>query len=284
MAPETAPRFTIVTPSFRSGNWLKLCIASVADQEGVSFEHIVQDACSDDGTLDWLPGDPRVKAFVEKDKGMYDAVNRGYRRAQGEFLAYLNCDEQYLPGALSTIARYFDDHPDIDVVLADAVVVDNGGAYICHRYSMIPVHAYIWLRFPLLTCSIFIRRRVISEYGLYFDTQWRDLGDTIWVGELLSRKVSIGILRHFTSVFTDTGVNMNLLENAQREKRIVRDRASRFIRAMAPLAVLHHRVRMILCGVFFQKPFDYALYTRTGPIARVVQHVERPSAVWKGRV
>ena len=82
---------------------MKLCIASVADQ-GVELEHIVQDAESDDGTLDWLPQDRRVKAFVEKDQGMYDAVNRGLRRASGDILAYLNCDEQYLPGALAMVA------------------------------------------------------------------------------------------------------------------------------------------------------------------------------------
>jgi len=71
---------SIITPSFRNSDWLKLCIASVADQAGVTVEHIVQDSCSDDGTQDWLPKDARVKAFVEKDAGMYDAVNRGFRR------------------------------------------------------------------------------------------------------------------------------------------------------------------------------------------------------------
>src|SRR3954468_9321875 len=91
-------KFTIVTPSFRNSEWLKLCIPSVADQ-GVAHEHIVQDAGSDDGTLEWLPQDTRVAAFVEKDRGMYDAVNRGYRRGTGDIFAYLNCDEQYLPGA-----------------------------------------------------------------------------------------------------------------------------------------------------------------------------------------
>src|SRR5215467_10485935 len=117
----TAPlQFSIVTPSFRNSKWLKLCIASVADQEGVQLEHIVQDAGSDDGTLDWLPQDRRVKAFVEKDGGMYDAVNRGYRRAKGEILAYLNCDEQYLPGALKTVQEFFDTNPTVDVVFADS--------------------------------------------------------------------------------------------------------------------------------------------------------------------
>ena len=87
-------------------------VASVADQ-GVEAEHIVQDACSNDGTLEWLLTDPRVKAFSEKDAGMYDAVNRGLRRASGEILSYLNCDEQYLPGALPhAVAAYFERHPE----------------------------------------------------------------------------------------------------------------------------------------------------------------------------
>ena len=79
-------KFSIITPSFRNSDWLKLCIASVADQ-GVEHEHIVQDAGSDDGTLDWLREDRRVQAFVEKDAGMYDGINRGLRRAGGNDLS-----------------------------------------------------------------------------------------------------------------------------------------------------------------------------------------------------
>ena len=81
-------RFSIITPSFRNAEWLKLCVASVADQ-AVDLEHIIQDCCSDDGTREWLAGEPRVKAFIEKDGGMYDAVNRGLRRATGDIVAYI---------------------------------------------------------------------------------------------------------------------------------------------------------------------------------------------------
>src|SRR5580704_14991665 len=121
-------QFSIITPSFRNSNWLKLCIASVADQ-GVEVEHIVQDAGSDDGTLDWLSKDSRVKAFVEKDAGMYDAVNRGLRRASGEILAYLNCDEQYLPGALAAVSDFFTARPNVDVVFGDFIATDSKGDY-----------------------------------------------------------------------------------------------------------------------------------------------------------
>ena len=106
-------QFSIVTPSFRNSRWLKLCVASVADQEGVELEHIVQDACSDDETQDWLPHDRRVRAFIEKDSGMYDAINRGYRRARGDILAHLNCDEQYFSGALRNVRTFFERNPRV---------------------------------------------------------------------------------------------------------------------------------------------------------------------------
>ena len=173
-------KFSIITPSFRNSAWLKLCIASVADQRGVTLEHLVQDSNSDDGTGDWLPKDSRVQAFIEKDAGMYDAVNRGYRRATGDILAYLNCDEQYLPGALKAVQEFFEKHPQVEVVLAGSIVTDGDGKYLCHRHSMVPSPQHLWYRFPVLTSSIFIRRKVVAERGIFFDTKWRDLGDFHW--------------------------------------------------------------------------------------------------------
>ena len=129
-------RLSIITPSFRSSQWLRLCIASVADQDGAELEHIVQDSCSDDATREWLPKDSRVKAFIDKDQGMYDAVNRGFRRSTGQILAYLNCDEQYLPGALKAVHDYFAAHPGTDVLFADTVVVNTQGQYLCSRKSL----------------------------------------------------------------------------------------------------------------------------------------------------
>src|SRR5262245_13376633 len=131
-------RFSVITPSFQNSDWLKLCVASVADQ-GVEVEHIVQDAGSTDGTLHWLLTDSRVRAFVEPDRGMYDAVNRGLARAQGDFLCYLNCDEQYLPGTLRAVGEFFDTYPEIDVVFADFIVVNPSGEYLFHRKVQTPL-------------------------------------------------------------------------------------------------------------------------------------------------
>jgi glycosyltransferase involved in cell wall biosynthesis len=276
--------FSIVTPSFRNSNWLKLCIASVADQQGVTLEHLVQDSCSDDGTQDWLPQDPRVKAFIEKDQGMYDAVNRGFKRAQGDIVAYLNCDEQYLPGSLKAVHDFFEQHPEVEAVFADTLVVDPTGNYICHRKSLVPRKNHIWVRFPNLTCAIFLRRKSLEARGLYFDTQWRDLGDVYWVMEMINRGARLAVLDFFTSVFYETGDNMNLKPNAVREKEIKAAQTPAWIKRTWGLFVFLHRLRMLNRGAYTQKPFDFSLYTPASPDRRLTHHVPKPTAIWRGRI
>jgi glycosyltransferase involved in cell wall biosynthesis len=276
--------FSIVTPSFRNSRWLKLCIASVADQPGVACEHLVQDAGSDDGTLDWLPHDRRVRAFIEKDSGMYDAINRGYRRAQGDILAYLNCDEQYLPGALKAVGDYFEAHPEIEVALAGTIVTEADGRYTCHRHSLVPHPHHIWFRFPMLTSSVFLRRRVISERGLFFDTRWRAIGDFHWALALLKNRVPMGVCDAFTSTFTETGKNFGLQPEAVREIETTTAMAPGWVRALKPAWVVHHRLRRLAAGHFSLKPTRYAIYTLDSPEQRVTFEVPKPTAVWWNRL
>ncbi len=276
--------FSIVTPSFRNSRWLKLCIASVADQQGVEFEHIVQDSCSDDGTQDWLPHDRRVKAFIEKDTGMYDAVNRGYRRAQGDILAYLNCDEQYLPGALKAVRDFFEAHPEVEVALAGTIVVDGSGQYMCHRHSLVPHPSHIWFRFSVLTSSLFLRRRVISDRGIFFDTRWRAIGDFHWVLTLMKNKVPMAVCDDFTSVFTETGKNFGLQPDAVREIETTTAMAPRWVRMLKPAWVVHHRLRRLAAGHFSLKPTSYSIYTLDHPDQRATFDVPKPTAIWWKRL
>jgi glycosyltransferase involved in cell wall biosynthesis len=277
-------KFSIVTPSFRNASWLKLCMASVADQQGAEWEHIVQDSCSDDGTQDWLARDSRVKAFIEKDGGMYDAVNRGYRRASGDILAYLNCDEQYLPGALTAVREFFETHPQIEVALAGSIVTDGEGKYVCHRHQMVPHPQGVWFRFPILTSSIFIRRKVVSERGIFFDPRWRDLGDFHWVLALMKNRVPMAVCDAFTSAFADTGENMNLKPNAIREKAETEMMIPAWVRPLKPFWILHHRLRRLAAGHFRLKPMSYEIFTLASPGHRTKFDVAKPTAVWWNRL
>jgi glycosyltransferase involved in cell wall biosynthesis len=277
-------KFSIVTPSFRNSRWLKLCIASVADQQGVEVEHIVQDSCSDDGTQDWLPHDPRVKAFIEKDTGMYDAVNRGYRRAQGDILAYLNCDEQYLPGALKTVSDFFESHPGVDVVLPGTIVTNGEGRYICHRHSLVPHPQHVWFKFSVLTSSVFLRRRVISERGIFFDTHWRAVADFHWFLALLKNKVPMAVCDDFTSIFTDTGKNLGMSPEGVREIEATAMMVPKWVRLLRPAWVVHHRLRRLAAGHFSLKPTSYSIYTLDRPEQRVRFDVPKPTVIWWDRL
>jgi len=273
-------KFSIVTPSFNQSHWLKLCVASIADQQGVELEHIVQDAGSTDGTQDWLAKDARVNAVIEKDTGMYDAINRGWRKASGDIVAYLNCDEQYLPGALAAVEETFHANPDADIVLADTVVTDEKGQFICCRKSLVPRRLWMWTYMPSLTSSIFLRRRVLDDFNLYFDTRWRDIGDAMWIKDAMMLRLKMVCLRRYTSIFAETGENMNLKPNALREKRRSIRMTPRWARLARWVLLQSHRVRAVANKLYWEKPFAYSLYTLAQPERRTDIFVPKPTGIW----
>lgn len=269
--------FSIITPSFNQGRWLKLCIASVADQAGESGQHIIQDAGSTDGTAEWIQSDPRVQGIVEKDAGMYDAVNRGLRRATGDILAYLNCDEQYLPGALSKVAHLFARHPEVDMVFGDIVMVDEQGEYLCHRKVQPPRLFHTWTsHLSTLSCAMFFRRRLVAGGAYYFNTEYRCGGDQEWMVRVLRGGVKMAALGEFTSVFTRTGANLGRHPRADEERAKLRATAPVGLRLGVPLWVLHHRLCRWLAGAYSQQPYEFSLFTQSSPDRRITRKVTNP--------
>ncbi len=264
-------------PSFRSSDWLKLCIASVANQ-GADCEHIIQDAGSDDGTLDWLLHDQRVHAFVEKDAGMYDAINRGLRRATADILAWLNCDEQYLPGTLASVAEFFETHPQVDVLFGDIIFVNERGWYLGHRKVQVPLLYHTWTcHLSTLSCATFFRRRVVFDRGEFFNPGLRAGGDGEWMVRLLRRRVPMAALGRFTSGFTLTGRNLGQGANARREEDELDGTAPLWARLVRSLIIGHHRLRRLAGGMYRQAPFSYSLYTRSSPAERELREVRQPT-------
>jgi glycosyltransferase involved in cell wall biosynthesis len=279
-----SPQFSIITPSFQQFEWLKLCAASIADQEGVTFEHIIQDASTGPELEAWAAGQPGLRLYVEEDNGMYDAVNRGLRRARGEILAYLNCDEQYLPGTLAVAADFFAQHPTVDVAFGNVVVVDALGKYICSREALLPQLYHTWVcTLPVFTAATFFRRRIMDEHKLYFNDQWREVGDAVWVLELLKRGIPMAPLGRFMTTFTDTGENLMLRPSAIREQKRLRESAPKWARWLRPLWILQHRLRRLLHGVYMPCKLTYSIYTHESPTKRQTFAVDKPTYIWPGR-
>jgi glycosyltransferase involved in cell wall biosynthesis len=237
-----------------------MCLASVADQP-VDFEHLVQDAGSDDGTLDWLPKQPGIDLQVAADNGMYDALNRGFGRAQGEVCAYLNSDEQYLPDALGLAAKCFAQDPEVDVLFGHTIGIGPQGDFVCYRKAIPPRRLHtLTCHLGTLSASMFFRRRLF-ERGYRFDESFRALGDSEWVGRLLADQVRMGIIPHFTSTYAFTGENLSLSGAARREQAILTGLVHPGARRLRPLFSLQHRLRKWLHGAYRSDAIRYQIYT-----------------------
>jgi len=129
--------FTIITPSYNYGQFIGECLESVAVQKGVSFEHLVMDAGSNDGTSGVVSLHPHVSFCQEPDRGMSDGINKGFAKAQGEWVMWLNADDRLRPGALAEVKQFAEEHPEADVVFGCWNFVDEEGRFL-RRMTLFP--------------------------------------------------------------------------------------------------------------------------------------------------
>ena len=169
------PKISIVTPSFRQGVFIEKTLRSVFDQQYPNLEYFVQDGGSMDGTVAVLEryADKLSGWVSEKDSGQSQAINRGFANTSGEIMGWLNSDDLLLPGALATVADYFNRHPEVDVLYGNRLLIDENDMEI-GRWIM-PGHdnaALSWVDYvPQET--LFWRRRIWDKVGGQIDESFR---------------------------------------------------------------------------------------------------------------
>ncbi len=287
-SPKFPMDFSIVTPTFKQPNWVRLCVASILDQEEVTVEHIIQDG-GDGLGLDSLRDDPRISHYVEKDTGMYDGVVNGLRKAKGEFVAHLNSDEQYLPGALKTVKEFFVSHPDVDVVFGDAILVNQDGKPLSYRRVVKPLRAHILAcHLGTLTCSAFFRRSLV-ERGLSYTSHFRQIEDAAMVLRWIDAGIKMAVFSRPLAVFTFTGENMSTGTEPKEEGLRLRA-ANRLLKTpipsrleykiLAPILAVHHRIRKLLHGAYQPRNLELRIYTLSSPHARQAMRVGNLGFGW----
>jgi glycosyltransferase involved in cell wall biosynthesis len=120
---------SIITPSFNQARYLEETIRSVLDQDHPQLEYIIVDGGSTDGSLEIIKkyADRLAWWVSEKDQGQTDAINKGFARAKGEVLAWLNSDDTYNPGAISAALAFLQAHPQAGLVYGDTNFIDENG-------------------------------------------------------------------------------------------------------------------------------------------------------------
>lgn len=174
------PTITIVTAVHNRAATIADAMKSVQGQRGVDVEHVVVDGASTDGTVETIRAmiGPGTRFASEPDGGIYDALNKGIRRASGEVIGILHSDDVFAgPDVLATVRARFED-PEVDAVYGDLEYVSArdttrvirhwvSGEFTPERLARgwMPPHP-----------TLFLRRQVFDRDGLY-DTSYRIAGD-----------------------------------------------------------------------------------------------------------
>lgn len=126
------PLVSIVTPSYNQAGYLEETILSVLGQDYPRIEYVIIDGGSTDRSLDIIQAYAERLAYwvSEPDSGQTDAINKGFNRASGEILAWLNSDDIYQPGAVWEAVRFLQDHPEVGMVYGNAHYINGAGEVI----------------------------------------------------------------------------------------------------------------------------------------------------------
>jgi GT2 family glycosyltransferase len=190
---------SIITPSYNQASYLEQTIQSVLGQDYPRIEYIVVDGASTDDSFEIIKkyNDRLAYWISEKDSGQAEAINKGFARAKGEILAWLNSDDYYLPNTISAVVKCFEENPDVVMVYGDMLAVDGDG-------QTINVLKYKQLSLEDLLCfqiigqpSVFFRRSALEKTGL-LDTSFHFMLDHhLWI-----RLTQQGSIQHVPQVWS----------------------------------------------------------------------------------
>lgn len=160
--------FSVITAVWNAEKSIEACLDSVRKNSLENTEHLVMDNCSSDGTAEIVRSFPGATLHSEKDRGIYDAMNKGILKSKNEILCFLNADDHFLDGTLDAVRRTFESHPESDIVFGNILV--NGRE--CRPETGIRSFRGARIFHP----ASFIRRTLFDKIGMY-DTDLRICAD-----------------------------------------------------------------------------------------------------------
>lgn len=185
--------FTIITPNYNGGTFLRDALASVAAQAGVTIDHWLIDGGSTDNSLEIAAEFPAVKVLSEPDKGMSEAINKGFDRATGEWVMWLNADDRLKPGALAAMKQFVGARPGIDLAYGAFDFIDGDGGFI-RRMKLFGWSAFVSIHHCcyIPSTAAFLRRSTIIDRGYRLRADFHYVMDGEFYARLAAAGMSFG--------------------------------------------------------------------------------------------
>lgn len=181
------PKISIITPSFNQGQYLEQTILSVLAQDYSNLEYIVIDGGSADESVEIIKKySDRLAYWVsEPDRGQSHAINKGFARATGEIVAWINSDDYYEPLVFKEVAAIFLSSPGIKILMGDCNLVNEDGvlfgSVVNHERGARELKRY-WVENSIPTQpAIFFRRELLDECGLLDESLHYSMDYDLWM-------------------------------------------------------------------------------------------------------
>jgi len=174
------PKLSVVTIVYNNVNDIERTMLSVLNQTYTNIEYIIVDGLSNDGTLDIINKyQSRIsKVISEKDKGIYDAMNKGIALATGDYIIFMNSGDEFY--AADTVEKVFATEPDADIYYGETEMINSAGESLGQRRHKAP-ETFTWRDFKLgMSIShqaIYIKCALVEPY----DRQYQLSADIDWI-------------------------------------------------------------------------------------------------------
>jgi len=262
---NTHPKISIVTPSFNQGSFLEETIQSVLNQNYPNLEYIIIDGGSTDNSVEIIKKYENQLAYwvSEKDRGQSHALNKGFKRATGEIIGWLNSDDTYLPNCFNYVVKTFNKKPDVDMVYGDFILTDikNNPLRVKREFNTFNFHRLIYKDFVGQPAAFF-RCNILDRVG-YLDETLRYSMD--W--EYFLRIGRQGKVIHIPGVLATYRLHPNAKtaeygnEDYRRVRRIVFEKYATPHYTNKIFNLLYHK-----CFSFYYALFRACLVLRNNPI------------------
>ena len=286
---KNIPLVSIITPSYNQGNFIEQCILSIINQTYHNIEHIIMDGGSTDNTLDILKkyeGKYNMKWISYPDDGMYDAINKGFELSQGEILAYLNCDDLYLPWSAEVAVKYLHNS---NIVFGDSIICDKSISKAFLYFNPPYIAGYYESTGFIVQPTIFFRKEVFRKVGKFNYSTFALVADCdYWLrcalADLKPRKIFEFLAIQRDHEFTQRVTKYRLLE---KEIEILRAKYSKtsWIKSILYRNILHFywRAAFLLYCSRFTSLWNKARKARIANLGwrRIIQEVISP---WGNRM
>lgn len=199
------PVISIITVCYNAEKEIMATLKSVQEQTFKGYEYIIIDGASNDKTLKVIANSGVEITYLvsEKDKGIYDAMNKGLILAKGDYLMFLNAgDSLYSPNTLQQIADVAKTNPDI--IYGDTAIVDAERNYLRPRRLRPPKQlTRNSFKNGMLVChQAFLPKR---ELAMPYDMQYRFSADFDWCVKILSKATTCMQMEEYIVNYLEEG-------------------------------------------------------------------------------